>query len=150
MFATSKYPHQSICYFLSFMCFLVLLLVQVFFSSSFFSLLIIQPFIMRLLLVSLISRSFIALYTLNIVFDNLIDLYFQSNGYFVLISARSRLTFTTGVTSSPSRNVSRTLNGATKSQKMEMKLVYPVPDGDTSPKETCVSVSDVKDSEFFT
>lgn len=67
-----------------------------------------------------------------------------------MISARSRLTFTTGVTSSPSRNVSRTMNGATKSQKMEMKLVYPVSDGDTSPKETCVSVSDVKDSEFFT
>lgn len=84
------------------------------------------------------------------LFGHLINLCFLPNVCFVLISARSRLTFTTGVTSSPSRNVSRTLNGATKSQKMEMKLVYPVPDGDTSPKETCVSVSDAKDSEFFT
>ena len=62
------------------------------------------------------------------------------------------MTFTTGVTSSPSRNTSKTLNGTNKSQKtsMEMKLVYPVPDGDTSPKETCVSMSDAKDTDFFT
>uniref|UniRef100_T1D203 Putative neuropeptide receptor n=1 Tax=Cupiennius salei TaxID=6928 RepID=T1D203_CUPSA len=59
--------------------------------------------------------------------------------------ARSRLTFTTGVTSSPSR---KTLNGANRSSSqksnIEMKLVY----GDTSPtmKETCVSIAETKET----
>lgn len=80
--------------------------------------------------------------------------YGLSIDFFFQISARSRTTFTTGVTSSPPRNSSKTLNGATKETQQkpgfEMKHIYPVPDGDTSPKETCVSMSDVKETEFLT
>ncbi|GBN68048.1 Substance-K receptor [Araneus ventricosus] len=65
---------------------------------------------------------------------------------------RSRLTFTTGVTSSPSRFTSKTINGTNKnssqkSNNMEMVPVYhPNGDGDTSPnmKDTCVSIADGK------
>ncbi|CAL1276576.1 unnamed protein product [Larinioides sclopetarius] len=65
---------------------------------------------------------------------------------------RSRLTFTTGVTSSPSRFTSKTINGTNKnssqkSNNMEMVPVYhPSGDGDTSPnmKDTCVSIADGK------
>lgn len=74
--------------------------------------------------------------------------------YTSFFPARSRMTFTTGVTSSPSRNPSKTLNGANKSSQksnMEMKLIYPVSDGNLSPmKDTCVSIAEIRETESFT
>ncbi|GFU95484.1 substance-K receptor [Trichonephila clavipes] len=68
------------------------------------------------------------------------------------LQARSRLTFTTGVTSSPSRFTSKTINGANKnssqkSNNIEMMPVFHHNDGDISPsmKDTCVTIADVKE-----
>ncbi|GIY05861.1 substance-P receptor [Caerostris darwini] len=65
---------------------------------------------------------------------------------------RSRLTFTTGVTSSPSRYASKTINGANKnssqkSSNMEMIPVFHHKDGDISPnmRDTCVTIADGKE-----
>ncbi|KAG8199982.1 hypothetical protein JTE90_006226 [Oedothorax gibbosus] len=65
---------------------------------------------------------------------------------------RSRMTFTTGVTSSPSRYASRTINGANKtasqkSNNIEMKPFQPHKDVEVAPslKDTCVSILDEKE-----